>query len=176
MTYATELVQQYRLALQYIWNIHFWSDETYRTIESIRLFNEVKRPLFTTLVAKRLGPDLEAPLEVFGAAYKIVPKATWKSFPPIRVDVGFKDRPGQCWEQLHGEFTTKEMALTLLDLFDWNELDWRNFSLYRVRIDKLEGHPDKVGREGLVDVLLADVLWESPGTLGMPISALSKER
>lgn len=171
MTYATELIQQYRLALRYLWNTHFWSDQSYRDVDSLLRFKQLKLPLFISLVAKVLGPDLESPSELFGDDYKVVPKVIGCSrvFPPMRVDVGFPDRPGYQWKELAGEFTNDNLKLTLLDLFDWNELDWRDFRYFRVRIDGMQGHPDKVGREGLIDAVDVDVLWDSRAILGMPM-------
>jgi hypothetical protein len=171
MTYATEIIHQYRLALRYLWNTHFWSNQAIRDIQAIREFEELKLSLFTWLVAKRLGPDFEAPTSVFGDPYKVVPKvnASPRRFPSMRVDIGFENRPGQRWAELTGEFTAKDMTLTILDFFDWNLMDWRDFRFYRVRIDSIQGQPDKVGREGLVDVLDVDVLWEPPGVVGLPI-------
>lgn len=173
MTYATEIIQQYRLALRYLWNIHFWSDQSYRDLESLTRFNQLKLPLFRSLVAKVLGPDLETPSELFGEAYKVVPKVTEynRSFPPMRVDIGLPDRPGHQWGELAGEFTKNSLSLTLLDFFDWNELTWRDFRYFRVKINGIQGDPDKVGREGLIDALDVDVLWDSPEIIGMPMAS-----
>jgi hypothetical protein len=165
MTYATELVQRYRKALQYLWNAHFWWDQTYRDIQAIREFEELKLPLFTWLVAKRLGPDFEVPEKLFGDPYKVVPKVTGHIRSIRRMLV--EGHPG-IWEELKGEFKADELTLTLLDFFDWDVMNWRDFRFYRVRIDHMAGRPEKVGREALIDVLEVDVLWEPPGIVGLP--------
>lgn len=67
------------------------------------------------------------------------------------------------WEHMRGPFRADQLHLTLVDLFDWNVLSWRDFRYYRVKISKFDGRPELTDRAGLVDVLEADVLWNVGG-------------
>lgn len=169
MTYATDIVQQYRVAMRYLWNAHLWIDPSARDWEPVRLLNGLKLPVFIALVMSKLdfrGPD---PSSVFGDSFKVVPKiSSGGVLGSLLVDVGFPDRPGKCFTPVPGSFRAEDLDLTLLDFFDWNELDWRDFRYYRVRINRLNGRTDSAGREGLVENTDVDILWEPTGIVGLP--------
>lgn len=168
MTYATEIVQNYRLALRDLWNNHFWLSEPYRDSARVPEFKALKLPLFVSLVAMRLGPDLKPPKELFGSAYLVVPPAKVRGYGSIPLmQVERKDRPG-IWEVVQGPFTGDGLKLVLLDFFDWAVEDWRDFRYFLVRIELFEQHAELVGCNALVDVLTADVLWDPPEILGLP--------
>lgn len=137
--------------------------------------NDLKLPLFIALVMSKLdfrGPD---PTSIFGDSFKVVPRiSSGNILGSLRVDIGFADRPGECWTQLTGSFRSEDLELTLIDFFDWEELNWRDFRYYRVRINRLNGHPESAGREGLVENTDVDVLWEPTGIVGLPPSKRSK--
>ena len=169
MTYATDIVQQYRIALRHLWNAHLWPAPRVSDWEPIGLLNGLKLPLFIALVMSQLdlrGPD---PTAIFGDSFKVVPKiSAGNVLGSLLVDVGFADRPGQCFTQMTGTFRPEDLSLTPIDFFDWDELNWRDFRYYRVRINRLNGHPESAGREGLVENTDVDVLWEPPGIVGLP--------
>jgi hypothetical protein len=173
LTYATEIVLQYRLALQYLWNHHFWPDQSYRNWDGVDALNKVKLPLFVSLVSERLGPDFESPSEIFGEPYQAVPRfdrGERSVIPRILVDVGLPAGPGENWQPIVGQFSKQALRLTILDFYDWEILHLWDLRYYRVRIDAFEGHPTAVGRHGLVEVLDVDVLWDPPGIVGLPMN------
>ena len=51
-----------------------------------------------------------------------------------------------------GPFRPDELDLRPIDLFDWDELTWRDFRYYRVRIERCDRYPNTAGQEALVDV------------------------
>ena len=160
----TDIVQQYRLALSYLWNHHFWATSAMREWESVEVFEQIKVPLFEALVARRVERDSGGRTMIFGDGYKIVPKKEPSGkegvITSLFVDIGFKSSPGQCWKELTGRFSATDIAMTLLDLFEWDKLNWKDFRYYYVRLDSFREYPDLVGRNGLVDVLRADVVFE----------------
>jgi len=58
-----------------------------------------------------------------------------------------------------GPFSDSQLKLTLVDFFDWNVRNWRDFRYYLVKIVAFENKPELVNCEGLVDVLDTDALW-----------------
>ena len=114
MTLATELIQQYRFALRDLWNTYFWGDKSDRDWESLKVFNELKLPLFTALVATRLQSYVAPPHEIFGEAFRVVPPQGGHNCQvfrePLYLDVGFPDRPGECWERLVGRCSSRATA------------------------------------------------------------------
>lgn len=171
MVYATEVIQNYRLALMHQWNFHFWADQSARNWNSVKLFDELKGPLFSSLVGHRINPEPANYTTIFGEAFKVVPKLGTEysgSIGSLYVDIGFSDRPGQCWDLVTGPFKQPGLGLVLLDLFDWVQLDWRYFRYYLVRIEAFDSHANMNGREGLVDSTEVDVLWDPPGPLCVP--------
>ena len=62
------------------------------------------------------------------------------------------------WEPLQGPFKDDEIALTLVDFFDWSPMGYIDLPYYVVRIESFPTHPDKVGQHALVDVIFARVV------------------
>ncbi len=167
MTYATELVQRYRLALHTLWNLHFWAPEPFRDEHAATQFERVKLPLFLSLVEDRLGSDLPAPTRIFGDAFQLVPPLNTQrsGIPSLLVE----RRPSSgFWELVNGPFEANRIRLVLLDFFDWELQSWRDFRYYLARIEAFPDDPSLAGSRALVEVPHADVLWEPPGILGMP--------
>lgn len=162
MTVATELIQNYRLALRDLWNLHFWRDQGYRDWESVKDFERAQLPLFRGLVARRLEPLGEPCQFVFGSSYQVAPSLTTERLPTMMVESS-----KSIWEQLPGPFSANQLKLTIIDFFDWNVRHWRDFRYYRVKIEALEGRPELVGHDGLVDVLDAAVLWNAERDLAV---------
>ncbi len=162
MTLATEIIQSYRLALQSLWNVHYWHDERFRDWESVKDFDKIRPALFRGLVSRRLEPLAEpsgSDQEVFGPAYRVIPSLTTGLIPTMFVNMRSADAPNLNWEHLPGPFSKDHVKLTLIDLFDWNVRCYRDFRYYRVKVLDFKGRPEFVGQEGLVDVLDVDVLW-----------------
>jgi hypothetical protein len=88
MTYATDVVQQYRMALRHLWNAHIWCDSYASDWEPLRLLNHLKLPLFIALVMSKLdfrGPD---PTSIFGDSFKVVPRISGGNvLGSLRVDL-----------------------------------------------------------------------------------------
>ena len=159
MTIATEIVQKYRLALIDLWNQHFWNDQGFRDWESVKDFERVQPLLFQGLVARRLEPLGEGSTKIFGTSFRVVPASQTMQIPTMYAQTNSLDALSLNWEHLSGPFSANQVNLSLIDFFDWNVHHWRDFRYYRVRIHGFENKPELVGRDGLIDVLDADVMW-----------------
>jgi hypothetical protein len=162
MTLATEIVQNYRLALQSLWNMHYWRDERFRDWESVRDFERLHTEMFRGLVTRRLEPLAEpsgSQQAIFGSSYRVVPGLETGYLPTMFVSMQATDGSNLGWQLLSGPFSPDQVKLTLIDLFDWSVRNWRDFRYYRVKIREFQDRPELIGREGLVDVLDVDVLW-----------------
>ena len=76
MTLATELVQNYRLALRTLWTTYYWSNPAFRDYQSVRDFEKAELVLFRGLVARRLEPLGITSDEIFGSSFRVVPAFT----------------------------------------------------------------------------------------------------
>ncbi len=159
MTLATEIVQNYRLALRTLWNTHYWSNPAYRDYQSVRDFEKAELLLFRGLVARRLEPLALHSDEIFGSSFRIVPAFRTQQIAVIIVAERIGDTPNFKWDEVSGPFTAKQLKLTLLNFFDWEIENWRDFRYFRVRIQAFEDKPQFIGCDALVEVLHADVLW-----------------
>jgi len=162
MTYPTEIIQGYRLALQFLWNAHYWRDERFRDWESAKDFEKLLPMLFRGLVTRRLEPlsePVSAEQGLFGPSYRVVPSLKIGRISEILVNMQSADAPNLVWEKFSGPFTAQQIKLSLIDLFDWSVMDRRDFRYYKVKIQEFQDRPELIGREGLVDVYEADVMW-----------------
>jgi hypothetical protein len=66
------------------------------------------------------------------------------------------------WQQFNSNHVDEEdISFHVIDFFNWRLNFWRDYSLYRVRIDRWKGHEDKVGFEALIEVIMVDVLCDT---------------
>ena len=77
-------------------------------------FEHLKLPLFTSLVARRLGADLPPPQRLFGSEYKVVAPITAgaaATIPTLIVNQWSADRPA--WTELADLFANEDLVLTM---------------------------------------------------------------
>ena len=158
MTYATYLIENYRLALRDLWNKHLRPPHVAADRDSVRDLDSLKLPLFRTLVLRRLDPKDTSPLRIFGDRFRVVAQQDSGVLGPILPLGAGVD--GRQMSAVHGPFAPGELSLALLDFFDWDQTGRRDFRYYRVRVDRCDQQPHLVRHEAIVDVLTSDVLWE----------------
>ncbi len=154
MTYATELVNNYRMALRNLWNGHYWIDHRFRDSETVWSFMKVTLPMYQALVHSRLEPLGEPASTVFGNGFSIVAKGNTGQIADLMVESS-----SGVWSQLSGPFAAPPLRLTLLDFFDWQQSNWRDYRYFIVRIENFEAHPELIGKRALVEVIDVDVFW-----------------
>ena len=153
MTHATELVQNYRLAMRALWNEYYWADYRFRDSATVDAFRNAALPIFEALVHSRLEPLGQAATAVFGNGFRIVTsRSRGEQISGLQI-IGGKG------ELVKGPLKIPPLKLTLEDFFDWEQSNWRDFRYYLTRIDAFEGREDLVGQQAIVDVLEVDILW-----------------
>ncbi len=153
MTNATELVHNYRLAMRALWNEYYWADYRFRDSDTANAFQDAALPIFEALVRSRMEPLGQPATSLFGNGYRVVGSKDYNEEIRGMVLIG---EPGG---MSNGQFRTPPLKLTLLDFFDWDMRNWRDFRYYLTRISEFQGHEELVGKQAIVDVLEVDVLW-----------------
>ena len=157
MTLATELIQRYRIALQTLWNYHFWADPQYRNWDDLDSMNRLKLPLFVSLVTERLdysGPPVK---EIFGPAYQVIPRLAHSSIRGMLIE----SVPGNgAWGPTVRDIPKGKARIYILDFFDWEGLSAWELRYFKVQIVDVEGHPELSGRIGMIETTYVDVLWD----------------
>jgi hypothetical protein len=84
------------------------------------------------------------------------------ALPELRVEPSAPEipillqRPSQdgnlYWDARPNTVAQGEAVFWLVDLFDWNELDWRDFGFCRARIASWSGHEELIGRHVLIEM------------------------
>jgi hypothetical protein len=160
MTYATELVHHYRLALRELWNTYLWPHQQSLGLELSHRFREIRLPLYTLIMADRLEPLGETPTRIFGPAFKVVPKPARGLITNPTVNREPSGSPGAgMWDIVKENFTAAQLQASLIDFFDSDHANYMDLRYYRVLVEACDSHPEFVGREALIDVLDADVIW-----------------
>ncbi len=74
------------------------------------------------------------------------------------------NRPSQdgnkYWDDPVTRVGQEGVKLLLIDYFDWDQMGFIDFQYYRVRVIGFDQHPHLVGREALLDVHHAKVVFE----------------
>ena len=97
--------------------------------------------------------------------FTVVPK-----FPGARllVDRNRPDAPGREWGNPSIELDASPNELRFIAFFDWYQFAPRDFTMYEVLIERLDAHPELVGRHGIIEVAGCSVLHEREPTVDRP--------
>jgi hypothetical protein len=142
----SELLNSYRDCVRHLWNTYFSHDACQNSDwELHESFIDISDKLFRTLVIYKIG-------NLFGnyssdteeLSIKVVPKGEC----PILINrdipaTGYWDDPIKCVKE-------SEVNMKLIGCFDWDDLGFREFEFYRVRITASEKYPHLIGRDALV--------------------------
>ena len=138
-----------------------------RTGTSREEFDEAAAILFRSLVLRKIG-RLETRVPPDGA-YQREPLSFLRlevAAPrsPILVN---RELAGGYWDDSLDVIEKGDVDLRFLQFFDWDNLGFREFAYYRVRIVASHRHARVVGKDALVEVGPAiQVLHEQSGTAG----------
>jgi hypothetical protein len=153
---ATRALIQYRECCRSLWNLHLQRIAESAGWDVVDDFREICKLLFDRMVADRLDFDLALGASVPANPYlRIVPA---KVGMPIWVE---NPRPNDScvyWDDRIERVTPDSGAdLQLIDFFDWENMDIREFQYYEVLIRAFVEHPDRIGKRALVEVRNANV-------------------
>jgi hypothetical protein len=160
---VTDLMNRYRDCSRTVWNTYMGTEMSNATSEAIeRIYEQIKELLFRGMVAVRLteAPATDVRLIVAPMASLPIlirrPSADgnyyWDQEPELRFEDGL-------------------VQLTFVDYYDFFEGPVRDFRFYRCNVMKFPTRPEYEGRDALVDVVHARVLYYGPtqqGTSNMP--------
>lgn len=148
----TEQIQTFREASRHLWNSYFRFEAERNQDWDLRdSFSEVYGALFNSLVRFHLPdsaptiPHLWSPAKKILWEYRIV---STTDRLPVMVN---REKPASGYWDHPTEYVASAAAdLHLIELFDWDNLGFRDFRYFRVRIVKADD-PDLVDRDALVD-------------------------
>lgn len=142
---VTEIVDHYRITARSLWNTAFWTVSDLRTPEAREQFDEINLMLFDGLVLARLEQQVER-AQLFCSPMPFLRVTPSSQTVPILIN----ERPG-CWDHPVNSVDSDKVEMHFIEFFDWNQFDYVDFQYYRVKIAKLDGHPDVVVREALIE-------------------------
>lgn len=145
----------YREAVRHLWNSTFSAlDESLRFGICLDLFEEIDDLIFKALVCEPLGIQLNARasfdpiinLKVIPISPTDVPIMINRSIPAS----GYWDDPVKI-------ISASDVNLALIDFFDWDAYNEKDFRYYRVRIIDCKSQPNLIGRDALIETFYANV-------------------
>ena len=142
---VTEIVDHYRITARSLWNTAFWAVPELRTPETWEQFDEINLILFDGLVLAQLEQQLER-AQIFRSPMPFLRVTPSSQTAPILIGEG-----GGRWDHPVKSVDSDKVEMNFIGFFDWNQLDYLDFTYYRVKIARLDGHPDVVGREALIE-------------------------
>lgn len=157
MTDVTEILDHYRVSARSLWNAAFWPIPGLRTPEATEQYGEIKLILFDGLVLARLEEELD-PAQLFRSPIPFLRVTPSSQTVPILINnprpegTGYWDYPLNCVD-------SDKVEMHFIEFFDWNQFDYLDFQYYRVKIAKLDAHPDVIGREALIERQYARVFY-----------------
>lgn len=151
-TDCTQSFRRYRELFRMIWNGYFASEPALCEPEPHFLFHDAAARLFEALiflpfsiyvnVSDRYRPGMSGDFMVHIA----VTEAS------LAVNARLQSEPVTIYGRPTLPVRPGEAELRFISFFDWDEMGPRQFSFLEVRIERLDSHPDLVGRHAIIDM------------------------
>jgi hypothetical protein len=151
----TVLVDAYRECVRHLWNAHFLARAQDKKDWHIRHdFNEAATVIFRALVLRPLdsGGRGSRGRDFDGFSFRtpsLFLRVVLEGRSAIMVN---REKSGEYWDHPPTWAEPGEIELALIQFYDWNEIGFCEFALYRVRILSSERYPECIGRDALVPV------------------------
>lgn len=152
---VTHLLNSYRECARGVWNNFLRPEASFDRIDA---FSALCERLLAELVLRPLGRPGHrkvAPSEPY-PFLRVVPTA---DSMPIMINRPSKDG-NKYWDDPVTQIGPQGVKLLLIDYFDWDQLGFIDLQYYRVKVESFDKHPHLVGREALLEVHHAKVLFE----------------
>lgn len=161
---VTELFQRYRQCLREIWNTHFWQYEELRHWDSVTVFERLKPSIFRALVLETLAEgcacgDAPPPNGNF-LVVPNVPDNRGNRLASHVIVTKSGGGGGRSWAEELLTLQASEATLRFVDVFDWSMMGYVDLR-YIAEITEFPSRPDLAGRQVLIDVCQADIVWSS---------------
>ena len=156
---VTEAMHQYREGARGLWNSFLRRNATpYVDFDAVEGFAVIREKLFDELVLRSLGQH------GFRRANRSLPYPFLRIDPttdPLSIMIArpTSDR-NRYWDDPINKLAQRGVRLAFIDHFDWDDFGYLDFQYYRVQISECIEYPFLVGREALVDVHHARVVFE----------------
>jgi hypothetical protein len=150
---VTDLMRRYRECSRNLWNTYLGDAmEEAECCEVDRTYDQIRKLLFDVIVSVRLTgiEGSETPLIV-------------EPMPSLTILIKRPSGDGNSyWDQEpHLAYENGLMQLMFIDFYDFFEGRIRDFRFYRCRVTSFPTRPEYQGREALVDVVDARVLYDA---------------
>ena len=152
---VTDLMLGFRETARGLWNCALRPGADWDRVD---VFRSIHQLLFDEMVLRGLGisryqKGKDEPYRFLHA----IPIAD-----PIPIEI-HRASQGGYWDDPINRLSPKGLSLAIIEFFDFDELGYRDFVYYRVRVEACRDHPNLVGREALLQVQNAKVEFFSPG-------------
>jgi hypothetical protein len=158
---VTELVAKYRIALRFLWNSCIFADPARRHWDAVESWDRLKLPIYNCLISDAL--DIDDAGQTFGEHFHVKPSSGIDQYGLLLINISEPTgSTSGVWSQYKKPITAADADLTLVDTFDWAQLQYRDLHYFMVRIKSFAPDETMVGRYALVEAAMSAVFWD-PG-------------
>lgn len=157
----TDRVHCFREAARHLWNAYLREGSEWETHEN---FQKICELLFEEIVVCKIDAEFELN-NIYGYQGEYAPEyqvfVDHQGKLPLMVN---RDLKASGYWDFPLEWIPPEIPndMRLIEFFDFDQLGWRTFEFYRVRILKCESHPEIEQRDALIKCHHADVRIITP--------------
>jgi hypothetical protein len=149
MNEITKALMQYRECCRSLWNVYLFPVAEEIGWDVVDDFRDISRLLFTRLVTDRVG-DVSLNDGTSAPQYiRVIPIPGDQRIMILRHS---STSTMKYWDDPISNVNASEIELQFTEFFDWQDLAIRDFQYYKVVIRAFAEHPDRVGREALMEV------------------------
>lgn len=158
---VTKLMLAYRECARAIWNDTMRPDaEPYVDFDAVDAFRTIQAVVFEQLVLRPLRMSAFKRTTARDVFPFLLVRPKGDSMPAM-VNRPSPDR-NLYWDDPVTLLRKHGLSAAFIGFHDWSDFGYIDMQHYRVRIEQCSEHPHLVGREALIDVHHADVVFEGP--------------
>jgi hypothetical protein len=158
---VTRLMNEYRECARGLWNRFLLAKmESATDFEAVGRFQRLSALLFDDLVLRPLGMPFWRPKQF--APYPFL--RLQPTSDPVALMINRPTVQGMYWDEPIDRLALSGLSLLFIDYFDWNDFDQIDLQYFRLLIDGCQQHPRLAGRQALMDVHQARVMFDPQAT------------
>jgi len=149
---CTEVFIHYREIARLLWNLGFWPNPELREWDCIALYEEAISRLFEGMVLRSFRNRSAIENRAYpGSALNFGVKVTAGN-AEFLVNKNPPGDPARIWGSPTLKLNPDRQELRFMSFFDWDQRAPREMRLLEVRIERMDDHPELVGRHGLIEL------------------------
>jgi hypothetical protein len=152
----TKTMHEYRECVRGLWNRFLLPNAPRSDFDAVERFQDLSAQLFDELVLRPLAAPFQQRTRSTPYAFLRVQPTS----EPAPLMINRTAPRGGYWDEPITGLACSGLSLAFVEYFDWDDFDYIDLQYYRIVIEACDEHPQLIGREALMEVHHARIMFD----------------